>query len=124
MMNNNKWGRYVWSAQFQSDKVHPDDLEEFNMVYVPFVIFECIGAENKYIKLKFGDSIFRVDKENFKELPTPKFKVSERVAIGQNISATIVLNEWRLDNRERYYYVRIDGKKKPKRVLEKDIQRV
>ena len=119
-MESNKWGRCAWSYEFEKEKIHPEDVENFKFICGQFVVFECIGTDGEYIKVKLGSNTYRVKPEIFTELKEPKYKIGDIIRI-KNISATILFNEWHNDKMEHYYYVAVNGKRKSRRYFESEL---
>jgi len=122
-MLQNKWGRCSWAYELENDKIHPDDLEAFKQLYCPFWVYQCIGFEGEYIKIKCMDYIYRVKSECFKVVSEPKFRVGEDVYIKEDVIARIFANQWHLDRKEHYYFVTVNGKKKTRMYFESEIRK-
>ena len=103
-MEQSKWGTCPWSYEFQKEKIHPDDVEQFKTFYGPFVTFECVGEEGDFIIIKCGSDTFRVKPEIFREIKESKYKIGDTIKIN-DINATIKFNEWHVEKREHYYYL-------------------
>ena len=122
-MLTNQWGRCPWSETWEKDKIHPSDLDKFIGIYSPYAVFECIGSEDNYIKVRRGECkeiICRVAPDLFQEIPEPKYKVGDTVLINDSVNAVIIANSWHSDKQEHYYFVTVNGKKKSRRYYEAD----
>ena len=119
-MESTKWGMCPWSYEFEKEKIHPEDIEKFKLISGPFVVFECIRIDSKYITIKCGDNTYRVKPEIFRELREPKYKIRDTVKI-KGMYAVILFNEWHYEKKEHYYYVTVNGKRKTRRYFESEL---
>jgi len=118
-----KWGICTWDI----DKVHPEDAQRFEKNYDIQGIVRLIGDEEEYIKISYGEYVFRVKPELFYEISEPKFSVGEKVVVesqGERKQAVILCDKWHFKQAEHFYFVSVDGKRRTRRYFEKEIEKV
>ena len=88
-MFTNKWGRYPWFMEHGLEKIHPDDREKHKELIGNVAVYHCIGVEDDYIKIAFGERVYRVTSDLFKEVPEPRYKIGDNVKLDTEITAVI-----------------------------------
>jgi len=141
-MYTNKWG--VFRCSFSGNEfelIHPDDREkklEINGVVWGNTehygvlwhcigrigVWHCIGTEGEYIKVVYGENIYRVKPDYFYEVPEPKYKLGDCVRLqdGSNAGSHAIVDahEWHDKEGKHCYYVKVNGKRKSRRYFESD----
>jgi len=111
------WGTYRWFAEDGVKKIHPDDLEDFKIIVAyGSKVFECIDEDSRYISIKYGDKVFRVTNDLFKQVSAPKFNIGQNVIIKEKGAEAIIIDiMWHYDKQDHFYFVALNGKKKSRR---------
>jgi hypothetical protein len=79
-------------------------------------VFECVEKNSDYITIRHGNNYFRVRKDLFKAISSPNFYIGQGVLVNnKGMKATISDIMWHYDDREHYYFITINRKKKSKR---------
>ena len=112
-----KWGTYPWFLEQGIDKIHPDDIDNFKKEAHNCKVFECVEDCSQFITLKYGENQYRVKSELFKEVPTPEFTFGQKVRLKDDLGQDAVITDimWHYKQKEHYFLVKADGKKKSKR---------
>lgn len=87
-------------------------------------IFECIGIENEYLKIKSRKFILRVKPFLIKGyLPKPKFKWEDKVTLITKPESNGIIDDliWHQKDHTYYYHIILDGKRKTNRYSEIDL---
>ncbi|GAB3511174.1 hypothetical protein GCM10027442_20610 [Emticicia fontis] len=129
----NKWfGANLYSIINYNQKhyIHPDDwhiLENY-----PYInsMHQCIGKEDNYLMLNFGDKIFRILEKYIHTVPykEPKFKPLEDVKFysskGKLEFGIIKGISWHNNDGKHIYSIEVNEKMKTRRYFEEDLDRV
>ena len=108
-------------------KVHPEDVEKFEAAFFLRAIVRLVGEEGEYIRINYGEDTFRVKPELFSEITKPKFSVGEKVVVisqGERKQAIILDNDWHFNQKEHFYFVSVNGKRRTRRYFEREIEKV
>lgn len=120
-----KWGRVIYGCD--TSKVHPEDVEKFKKTFSIRGIVRLMGEEGDYIKINYRGDIFRIKPELLYEIAKPRFSVGEKVVVesqGERKQAVILDNEWHFKQKEHFYFVSVNGKKRTRRYFESEIEKV
>lgn len=121
-----KWGICSWSIL----DVHPDDaggFEKFEKNQYFRGVVRFVEEEGIYIRVNSGGHIFRIKSKLFYEITAPKFQIGEKVVVesqGEKKNAIILADEWHFNQKEHFYFVSVNGKKRTRRYFEKEIEKV
>jgi hypothetical protein len=118
----NKWGTYPWFLEHGKDKIHPDDMDNFKKETNNCKVFECVEECSQFITLKYGENQYRVKNDLFNEVPTPGFTFGQTVRLTETPGQDAIITDimWHYVNKEPYFLVKVDGKKKSKRFFKAD----
>src|SRR5215471_20310972 len=77
----NTWGLYSWFPDGDVTLIHPDDIEKAKEFPPLGVVFHCIGYDDGYLMLKFGNHEYRVRPSLYRTVPAPEFNVGDKVKV-------------------------------------------
>lgn len=117
-----KWGICFWSIH----DVHPDDVEGFEKNQYFREVVRFVEEEGTYIRVNSKGHIFRIKSKLFYEITAPKFQIGEKVVVesqGEKKNAVILSDDWHFNQKEHFYFVSINGKKRTRRYFEREIEK-
>lgn len=121
----NKYGLYSWTPEHGDKYIAQSNLDRFKKIHPLGKVFRCIGITGDYLRLKYGEDIFSVKPDLFKEIPDPGHFVGECVLVNTGSSkgneAKIISMDWHHQRSDVMYTLEVDGKKKSNRYWKEDI---
>ena len=131
MENNNyvgKYGTFPWHDRPNDyDDIHPEDICVLAGISFWQTVLHCIGQEDGYLVLQFGDIVFRGKPENFHVVPQIlKFNVNETVRVKNRdpeMIGTIYNVHWHFDRAAPIYFLQVNGKKKSRWYFEDEMEK-
>ena len=120
----NRWGTYPWFTEHGLDKIHPNDLDNFKKEAHNCKVFECVNEDAQFITLKYGDNIYKVKNDLFRNVPVPMFRIGQKVQFVEKSDSEVMISDimWHYDRKEHYYIVAVAGKKKTKRYSDTELR--
>lgn len=121
-MLKDTWGLYQWFPEYGEDMICADDIEKFKELSPNGKVFRCIDQNKDYLFLKYGEDIYRVKADLYKQVEKPLFQIGDKVKlIKDSFQEAIILEvNWHYKNNEPIYYISLNGKKKSSRYTCKD----
>jgi len=118
-----RFGTYPWFLEHGLDMIHPDDLERFKKESNNCKVFERVDVNDNYMTLKYGDNIYRVKDNLFREVKPPKFFIGQKVGLLNKEDQNGIITDmfWHYNNEEYFYFLEVNGKKKSRRYLESEL---
>jgi hypothetical protein len=124
-----KWGGVNLNSILryeQREYIHPDDWDILQNYPYVFSKHLCIGIEDKYAIIQFGNYIFRVLSEIFQPALEPKYKPMVKVKFLNSkglIEFGIIKGiHWHNKDEKYYYDLEINGKIKGRRYYDVDLE--
>ena len=114
------WGLYQWFEEHGTDLIHPEDLPGFRALIPNGKIFECVGRDEEYLTLRYGDMEFRVRPSLFKIVARPSRRFGEEVHLSNGKRGIVTDIQWHFQRAEAMYHLMFDGKKRSRRYWESD----
>lgn len=126
-----KWGGaplHIILQYNEKEKIHPNDwnaLESYPYLYSKHL---CVGIDNEYIIIQFGESQLRIKPELFQLSTEPKFKPLEKVKF-YNSKGTLEFGiikgiHWHNKEQKMFYDVEVNGKIKGRRYFDEDLAKI
>ncbi|WP_346352912.1 DUF6960 family protein [Azotosporobacter soli] len=124
--NKNTWGLYPWFIENGEQLIEPLDLEKFKRLSPYGKIFECIDEDNEYITLKYGEEVYQVKAELYKQVNAPIFTFGNKVRLTEKLETIGVIIDINWHNKENtpIYLIEINGKRKSTRYMETDLSMI
>lgn len=121
-MLKDTWGLYQWFPEYGEDMIYIDDLEKFKELSPNGKVFKCIDENKDYLFLVYGEEIYRVKLDLYKQVEKPLFQIGDKVKLIKDSSQEVIILEvsWHYKNNEPIYYISSNGKKKSSRYTNKD----
>jgi hypothetical protein len=109
------WGQIGWWEGRDNHLIHPDDLERIRSFAASTVIFHCIDENSDYLTVKYGNEIFRIKPNIYKQLPIKlSLGVGDWVEVKQvsEKRGVVYIIDWHVKNQEAIFYIRVNGTRK------------
>lgn len=121
-MLKDTWGLYQWFPEYGEDMIYIDDLEKFKELSPNGKVFKCIDENKDYLFLVYGEEIYRVKSDLYKQVEKLLFQIGDKVKLIKDSSQEAIILEvnWHYKNNEPIYYISLNGKKKSSRYTNKD----
>jgi hypothetical protein len=122
-MSDAEWGLYPWFEEHGRNLIHPDDYEAVKALMPYCKVFQSIGFEGEYLKLRYGSQIFRLIPKLFSPIQAPAKEFGEVVRVKKGtelIPAAICDIMWHYGERRPYFYVAAADKCLKKRYWTED----
>ena len=122
------WGIYPWFVEnTKKEYIHPEDLEEFKLLFPYGKVFFCISEDDKYIHLSYGEKIFRVKPDRYRKIISDGYLIGDIVEIlngsSQGKKATIEHMKWHYEKQKIMYGLKLlDSKIKSRRYYKEDFK--
>ena len=119
------WGLYPWFQEHGTHLVHPNDLEAWVALQPYGRVFERVGEEGEFLKLAYGNHVFRVKPDFFRPVRSPSKRIGDVVRLesgGEVKEGTIVEIQWHHQRNEPFYLLKINGKRSSRRYWDSDFK--
>jgi hypothetical protein len=126
-----KWGGADLSVIYQYEEkecIHPDDWSTLSNYPYKTSKHLCIGQDDVFLTIQFGDSHIRIIPSHFEISQEPKFKPLEHVKFynskGQLEFGIIKGIHWHNNEQKDFYDVEVNGKIKGRRYYDEDLEKM
>ena len=111
------WGLYPWFPTDDESLVMAADRARFRLLLPYGRVFQCIGQEQGFITIRYGEEAFRVKPNLFKNVASPAFSFGEKVRLAKRPEVVGVVRDilWHHTQNAEMYFLEVGGKKKPSR---------
>ncbi|WP_216319956.1 DUF6960 family protein [Deinococcus aestuarii] len=116
-----RFGLYPWFEEHGVHLVHSDDLDAWRALGPYGRVFELLGEEGEYLALGYGDQIFWVRPELWRELRDVPFGVGDRVQTQDRIEGIIYEALWHHQHEQAFYLILKQGRRTTKRYSKYDL---
>ncbi len=116
-----RWGLYPWFEEHGTDLIHPDDLDAVRKLMPNGKVFQVVGEEGGFLRLRYGEIEFRCQPTLFKPVAASVRGIGESVTLTDGRSAEVIDVQWHHQRAEPMYQLRVEGKKKSNRYWGSDL---
>lgn len=122
------WGEYPGLGRKEDlHLIHPDDrelVESLTSSRFAYCIAHCVGIENEFLLLGYGDLTVRVMPENYVERQTPVLDYGDEVREREDEQRYGRIRRiiWHVKHEREYYLLEIDGRDSSKWQFSDDLE--
>jgi hypothetical protein len=122
-MNDAVWGLYPWFAEDGADLIHPDDREAFRALGPYGRVFQKVGDDDGYMRLRYGERTYRVRPSLFQSVTVPAFDFGQKVRLNRRPDEVGAVQDimWHHKENRPMYFLNVNGKRVSTRRWEEDL---
>jgi hypothetical protein len=122
-MGADVWGLFPWFEEHGREEIHPDDYDAVKALWPYCKVLQCVGNEDDYLRLRYGDLIVRVKPSLFSPVQSPAHDFGDPIRViksGEITSGNICGIFWHFKEGRPMYLIAVAGKRLKKRYWDED----